>query len=122
MLLSVFSGYRIAQSTTVVGLVNLTVACAAMLALCLFGAGGGAATMGFIIHFHVITDGADLIVGAVAVVSVGVTMTMSPRVLGSGIILHLRPVFTQLDSDGAVPEIILGYTCDLYVVTPGVQM
>ena len=105
-----------------IGPVNLTVACAAMLALCLFGTGGGAATMCFIIHFHVIAGAADLIVGAVAVVGVGVTMTMSPRVLGFGIMFALLPEITQLDSDGAAPELFLGYTCDLYIVTPGFQI
>lgn len=34
----------------------------------------------------------------------------------------LHPVPTQLSGNRVVPEIILGYHCDLYVVTPGFQI
>ena len=34
----------------------------------------------------------------------------------------LLPVLTQLSGNYVVPEIILGYHCDLYVVTPRFQI
>ena len=103
---------------------HFAVACAAMLALSLFGAGGGAATMCFIIHFHITTLVAGLLMGAVAVVGVGVgcTITMRLRVLGDGIMDVLHPVITQLGGNRVVPELFPGYTCDLYVITPGFQI
>jgi len=70
------------------------------------------------------TLGAGRLMGAVAVVGVGVgcTITMRLRVLGDGIMDVLHPVITQLGGNRVVPELFPGYTCDLYVITPGFQI
>ena len=117
-------------SSSVIGLAGCTDSSGAgVSAVCAAGFGDGVAVCGIgqgviFACCHITALVAGLLMGAVAVVGVGVgcTITMRLRVLGDGIMDVLHPVITQLGGDRVVPELFPGYTCDLYVVTPGFQI